>query len=154
MKLRKDRLLEYISWIIFIGVPAIMAWVILYGYLPKDSIFTILFIIFFILSGMTILLNNSIRHELYKERNAKLNAALEISKLLSLITNISEFPYKNGRSFDRQTQENLRAAIAKNGKIPLGFKKTITQLNEKDVKLGEQFDEIIEELIEHGLIEP
>lgn len=72
---------ERASWIIWIGVPSVMAWVDLYGYLPKGNLFSILFVVFFALSTIAILLNASIRHErdnvkldLIKERDKASNA--------------------------------------------------------------------------------
>ncbi len=54
---------EQISWIIWVGVPAMIAWIDLFGKLPKFNIYFIATIILFLLSGFVIFLNAAIRHE-------------------------------------------------------------------------------------------
>jgi cbb3-type cytochrome oxidase subunit 3 len=76
---------ERASWIVLVGVPAMIAWFDLYERLPKDSIYFIATIILFLLSGFVIILNASLRGErdeaklgLIKERDASSNAVEKV----------------------------------------------------------------------------
>lgn len=80
------------------------------------------------------------------------SAKQEVSDLVDLIYDLSEYPHKNGRAFDRQLNIGLRAAIAKSGKIPRDTRALITRLNEKDLTFGARFKEIENDLKENGLI--
>jgi hypothetical protein len=88
----------------------------------------------------------------YRSFVIKNKAKQTISDLWNFIYDLSEYPYNDGRAFDRQLNLGIRAAIAKNGKIPRDHKALITRLNEKDIKLSERFEAIEQDLKENGFI--
>jgi len=81
------------------------------------------------------------------------NAKRAVGELLALIDDKNQFPYEDGRSFDRDRTVNMCCAVAKNGIIGLRDPKQVIQrLREKDVKLGDDLEKIINDLNEGGLI--
>jgi|GEM_PF-3977784 len=80
-------------------------------------------------------------------------AKREISDLLSLIDAMDNFPYTDGRTFERQLTYTVRAAVAKNGVIgPKDYSKLVARLNERDVTFGAKLEEILKGLKENNLI--
>lgn len=87
-----------------------------------------------------------------QREKGQIEAKQKISRLVNLIHDLSEFPYNDDRSFERQVPVHVRAAVAKNGKIPRDNRALVTRLNGMDVNFGARFEEIERDLKELGLM--